>query len=148
MEGEQTIAELTRLAFERWNARDFDGLLELFTEDGVWDMSPAGIPGMGEYRGHDAIRRWFGQWLEVFPDSEVSVEALDVRGDWGLVTILQQASGSSSGAPAPFRYYGVGKWRDGRLAFVENYMESEPARAAFRRYTEERSGEPEAIRTG
>jgi uncharacterized protein (TIGR02246 family) len=145
MEGERSIAELTRLAFARWNARDFDGLLELFHEDAVWDMTPAGIPGMGEYRGHAAIRRWFDQWLEVFPDSDVQVERLETRVDWGLVSILQQARGGSSGAPAPFRYYGVGRWRDGRLDFVENYMEHEAAHAAFRRYTEADSAEPEPI---
>jgi ketosteroid isomerase-like protein len=132
---EEPIAELTKLAFERWNARDFDGLLELYEENATWDMTPAGIPGMGAYRGHGAIRRWFGQWLEVFPDSSVEVEDLEVRGDCGLVTILQHASGGSSGAPAPFRYYGVGRWRDGRLVTVENYMDAEKARAAFEAYT-------------
>jgi len=137
--GEEPIAGLTRRAFERWNARDFDGLLELFEEDATWDMSPASIPGMGAYHGHRAIRRWFAQWLEVFPDSSVEVEDLDVRGDWGLVTILQHASGGSSGAPAPFRYYGVGRWRDERLVMVENYMDAAKARAAFEAYTREES---------
>jgi ketosteroid isomerase-like protein len=145
MEGEAPIAELTRRAFERWNTRDFDGLLELFEEDAVWDMRPAEIPAMGEYRGRPAIRRWFDQWLDVFPDSSVEVEHLETRVDWGLVTILQHASGGSSGAPAPFRYYGVGLWRDGRLAFVENYMDADAARAAFRRYTEEGSARSEAV---
>jgi ketosteroid isomerase-like protein len=120
----------------------------MFEEDGVWDMSPAGIPGMGEYRGHQAIRRWFLQWLEVFPDSSVEVEAIEVRVDWGLVNILQHASGGSSGAAVPFRYYGVGRWRDGRLVFVENYMDEDKARAAFRRYTEEGSAEAEALVPG
>jgi uncharacterized protein (TIGR02246 family) len=146
VDGEREIAELTRLAFARWNDRDFDGLLELFEERAVWDMSPAEIPGMGEYRGHEAIRKWFDQWLEVFPDSSVEVEDVEVRFDWGLVTIVQHASGSSSGAPAPFRYYGVGQWRDGRLVLVENYMDPDKARTAFRNYTEERAREPEAVR--
>jgi ketosteroid isomerase-like protein len=136
---EESIADLTRRAFESWNVRDFDGLLELFEEDGVWDMSPARIPGMGAYHGHRAIRRWFGQWLEVFPDSTVEVEGLEVRGDWGLVTILQRASGGSSGAPAPFRYYGIGRWRDDRLIFVENFIDADQARATFDVYTREES---------
>ena len=136
MEGERSIADLTRLAFERWNAREFDGLLELFEPDAVWDMTPAGIPGMGEYRGHEAIRRWFGLWLEVFPESRVEVEDVETRGEWGFVTILQHARGGSSGAPVPFHYYGVGRWRDGRLVFVENHIDPEPARAAFVRYTD------------
>jgi ketosteroid isomerase-like protein len=135
----QPIAELTRRAFELWNAREFDALLECFEEDAVWDMSPAGIPGMGAYRGHPAIRRWFGQWLEVFPDSSVEVESVGVRGDWGFVTILQHVSGGSSGAPVPFRYFGIGRWRDGRLMMVENYIDREKALAAFDAYTREES---------
>ena len=137
MEGEPSIEDLTRLAFARWNARDFDGLLELFEPDAVWDMSPAGVPGMGQYRGHPAIRRWFDQWLEVFPESWVEVEEVAVRGEWGLVSILQHARGGASGAPVPFHYYGVGRWRDGRLVLVENFIDPEPAREAFRHYTED-----------
>jgi hypothetical protein len=89
---------------------------------------------MGEYRGHRAIRGWFEQWLEVFPDSDVVVQGVEVRGDWGLVTVVQYASGGASGAPAPFAYFGVGHWRDGRLTFVENHMEEAGARAAFAQY--------------
>src|SRR4051794_36239082 len=104
-------------------------------------MSPAGIPGMHEYRGHRAIRRWFEQWLDVFPDSEVEVEDVESRGDWGFVTVIQHARGGSSGVPADFTYYGVGHWRDGRLTFVENYIDRERAWEAFRVYTEAPSPE-------
>jgi uncharacterized protein (TIGR02246 family) len=131
--GRQPIAELTRRAFALWNARDFEGLLELFEPDATWDMRPSGIPGMGEYKGHDSIRRWFGQWLEVFPDSHVEVQEVEVRGDWGMAAILQWASGGSSGASVQFNYWGIGHWRDGRLTFVENYMDPDLARAAFAR---------------
>jgi len=136
MSGGQSIEELTRRAFGLWNARDFDGLLEMFEEDAVWDLTPAGIPGMGEYRGHASIRRWFEQWLEVFPDSDVLVENVEARGDWGFATVVQYATGGSSGAPAPFYYYGVGHWPHGRMKYVINFMDPDEARATFRHYTE------------
>lgn len=97
-------------------------------------MTPAGIPGMGAYRGRVAIRKWFDQWLEVFPSSHVEVESVEVREDIGLVEILQYAVGGSSGVPVPFRYYGVGRWRKGRLVFSENFMDADQARAAFESY--------------
>ena len=136
MPGGQSIEELTRSAFALWNARDFDALLELFEEEGVWDLTPAGIPGMGEYRGHTAIRRWFDQWLEIFPDSEVFVEKVEAYGEWGFATIMQNASGGASGAPAPFYYYGVGHWPRGRMKYVINFTDPDEARATFRHYTE------------
>jgi ketosteroid isomerase-like protein len=130
------IEALTRRAFERWNARDYDHLLELFEEEATWDMSPIGVPGMHEYRGHSRIRRFFEEWLEAFPDSSVEVESVEQRGEWGFATVIQRVHGGSSGVPATFHYYGIGHWRSGRLTFVENYVDRELAWDAFRLYTE------------
>jgi ketosteroid isomerase-like protein len=132
----ESIEVLTRRAFERWNDRDVDGLLQLFEEDAVWDMRPAGVPGMHDYHGHGGMRRFLEQWVDVFPDSSVEVERVNVRGDWGFATVIQRVHGGSSGAPAIFTYYGIGHWRSGRLRFVENYMDRDRAWAAFRTYTE------------
>jgi uncharacterized protein (TIGR02246 family) len=136
------IEALTKRAFELWNARDFDALLEMFHEDGVWDITPVGLPGMGAYRGHTSIRRFFAEWLEAFPDSEIEVEKVETRGRWGLATVLQRVSGGSSGAPVPFYYYGIGRWRDGRLEFVENYTDASEGRRAFDHYVASESREP------
>jgi SnoaL-like domain len=107
----------------------------MFEEDAVWDMRPIGAPGMEEYRGHAAIRRFFDHWLEVFPDSEIEVESVESRGEWGMSIVLQHVSGGSSGAPVPFRYYGIGHWPGGRMRLVENHLEAHRAWAAFERYT-------------
>ena len=143
--GGQDIESLTRQAFERWNARDVEGLLELFEEDAVWDMSPVGVPGMHEFRGHEGMRKFLEQWVEVFPDSSIEVESVEERGDWGFATVIQRVHGSSSGVPTPFTYYGIGHWRSGRLAYVENYMDRERAWEAFRRYTEAPSPERQPV---
>ena len=145
MAREEPIEALTRRAFERWNDRDYDGLLELFEEGATWDMSPIGVPGMHEYRGHQAIRRFFSEWLEAFPDATVDVESVEVRGEWGFATVVQQVHGGSSGAPATFTYYGIGHWRSGRLSFVENYVDRERAWEAFRIYTEAASPERQPV---
>lgn len=141
--GTQDIAALTRRAFGLWNAREFDQLLEMFHEDGVWDITPVGVPDMGAYRGHTAIRRFFDEWLEAFPDSEIAVEGVEVRGRWGLATVLQRVSGGSSGAPVPFHYYGIGRWRDERLEFVENHTDPDGGRRAFDHYVA--SEQPDSV---
>lgn len=140
-----SIEALTRRAFERWNARDIDGLLEFFEEEATWDMSPAGIPGMHEFKGHAGVRRFVAQWLEVFPDSSVEVGSVESRGDWGFVTVISRAHGGSSGVQAPFTYYGIGHWRSGRLTYVENYMDRDRAWEAFRRYAEAPSPERQPV---
>src|SRR2546429_236973 len=101
------LAELTRQAFAAWNARRFDEVLEHFHEDAVWDMTPFGLAGVGEYRGHEGLRRFFAEWLETFPDSSIEVEDVEVRDPWTLSIVVQRVSGASSHAPVPFRYGGV-----------------------------------------
>jgi ketosteroid isomerase-like protein len=129
-----TNAELTRRGFELWNERRIDDLLEHFHEDAVWDMRPFGVPDMAVFQGHEGLRRFFAEWLQTFPDSTIEVEDVEERGDWTLSLVLQLVSGGSSGAPVPFRYGGIGHWRDGRLDFVVNHPDVESARTAFELY--------------
>ena len=136
---ELTNAELTRKGFEEWNQRRFDRLLEYFHEDVVWDMRPFGAPDMGEFHGHSGMRRFFDEWLAAFPDSTVEIDDVEESGEWTLSTVLQVVSGGASGTPVPFRYGGVGHWRDGRLDFVENFPDLERAREAFERRVAEDS---------
>jgi ketosteroid isomerase-like protein len=125
------LGELTRTAFAAWNARRFDEVLRYFHEDAVWDMTPFELAGVGEYRGHEGLRRFFAEWLEAFPDSSVEVEDVEVRGDWTLSIVEQRVSGSSSHAQVPFRYAGIGHWREGRLEFVQNHLDLDRARAVL-----------------
>jgi ketosteroid isomerase-like protein len=137
-----TNADRVREGFGHFNERRFHEMLELFHEDVVWDMRPFGIPDMAEFHGHEGLMRFFEMWLEVFPDSKVTIEAVDETGDWTLSVVLQMVSGAEGGAPVPFRYGGLGHWRDGRLESVENFPDLDRAREAFERATAEaRSGQ-------
>jgi ketosteroid isomerase-like protein len=129
-----TNADLTRRGFEHWNERRFDSLLAFFHEHAVWDMSAFGIPDVAVFHGHEGLKRFFAEWLQAFPDSTVEIEDVEQEGDWTLSVVLQLVSGGASGTPVPFRYAGIGHWRDGRLDFVENHPDMERARTAFERY--------------
>lgn len=128
------LGELTRQAFAAWNERRFEDVLEYFHEDALWDMRPFGLPGVGDFRGHDGLRRFFDEWLEAFPDSTIEVSEVEERGVWTLAVVVQRVSGGTSGAPVPFAYGGIGRWRDGRLEFVENHPELTSAREAYESY--------------
>jgi ketosteroid isomerase-like protein len=133
--------ERTREAFALWNARDFDELLAgYFEPEAVWDVTPIGVPGMEAYRGHEGIRKFFRDWLDVFPDSAIDVDAVETRGEWSIATVIQRVSGGTSGAPVPFRYFGIGHWIDGRLRFVENHVDEAEARHAFAAYVKRQEG--------
>ena len=125
------LADLTRKGFAAWNDRRFDQLLRYFHEDALWDMTPFGLPGVGEYRGHEGLRRFFDEWLEAFPDSSIEIEDVEVREPWTLSVVVQRVSGAASQAAVDFRYGGIGRWRDGRLEFVQNHPDMDAARRTF-----------------
>ena len=79
------------------------------------------------FQGHEGLRRFFAEWLEAFPDSSIEVEDVEQRGEWTLTLVLQMVSGGASGTPVPFRYAGIGHWRDGRLDLVENHSDLDSA---------------------
>ena len=135
------LADLTRKGFAAWNDRRFDTVLQYFHEDALWDMTPFGLAGVGEYRGHDGLRRFFAEWLEAFPDSSIEIEDVEVREPFTYAIVVQRVSGASSHTPVPFRYGGIGRWRDGRLEFVQNHADLEAGRAAF----EELAASPRAV---
>ena len=91
--------------------------------------------------GHDGLRRFFQEWLEAFPDSSVEIEDVEVREPWTFAIVVQSVSGASSHTPVPFRYGGIGRWRDGRLEFVQNHSDLEAGRAVF----EELAASPRAV---
>jgi ketosteroid isomerase-like protein len=51
-------AEIVRLSFERINADDLEGLLELVDPEIELHDVPE-VPGSTVYRGHEGIRRWW-----------------------------------------------------------------------------------------
>jgi hypothetical protein len=120
--GDGGNGELARRGFELWNERDFDELLTLFHENAAWD-------------GHDGLTRFYAEWLQAFPDSSIEVEDVEEVGERTLTIVLQIVSGGASGTPVPFKYAGIGHWRDGRLDFVENHADLERARIAFHSYS-------------
>ena len=132
--GDGTNADLARRGFELWNERRFEEVLNLFHEDAVWDMTAFGIPDMEDFHGHEGLRRFFAEWLQAFPDSAIEAEEVEERGEWTMSLVLQIVSGGASGTPVPFRYAGIGHWRDGRLDFVENHSDLETARTIFSGY--------------
>jgi ketosteroid isomerase-like protein len=66
-------------AFEAWNRRDVDTVMEYVTEDVVWRTGRQ-LPDIDSvYEGHAGVRRFFRDFVE--PWEEISVEIADVIED-------------------------------------------------------------------
>ena len=77
--------ELLARVYERFNARDIDGVLAFLQDDVVWANGQDG----GYVQGHDGVRRyWTRQWTMIDPH----VEPMDfsVTSDGEIVVAIRQ----------------------------------------------------------
>jgi len=97
---EQNV-EIVRRAFEEFSRGGWEPLFGTFwAPEIVWDMSPAGIAGLGVYHGHDELRSFFEDWFGTFPFEEWEQELDEVIdcGERVVALTRQRGHGLASGA--------------------------------------------------
>ena|SRR5436189_3975423 len=83
------LVELVRKQVEAVNRHDFDAMLSSWSPDSVWDMSPMGL---GVYKGHAAIRRFFEDWWGAYDEYAGEAEAiLDLGNGVTFAVFIQRA---------------------------------------------------------
>jgi ketosteroid isomerase-like protein len=120
------------LDWEAWLDRN---AAELWDPNIEWDASAASEFGLldlaGVYRGTDAVRRWWREWLAAWEIVEFEYELLDA-GDRVVMLLDQRMRGRSTGIEVPFgKYAQVFTFRDGRIIHYKVYLnQSEALEAA------------------
>lgn len=137
----QENVELARGMFEDFIAGktefDADGTLTKMAGEELWhphielDVSEAVVPELsGVYRGKDAVRRWWGEWLGAWETVEFEYELLDA-GDRVVALIDQRMQGRSTGIEVSRGEYAqVGTYEDGLLVRWRFYADQSQAREA------------------
>jgi ketosteroid isomerase-like protein len=124
-------AELMHELTRRWNAGDFDGVLELYAEDAVMRTGPS-WPEQASYEGREAIRASMEDWRGVWETVEAELHAVEEYGD-NLVGIGQwRIRGGSSGVGGQMPIYMLVTVRDGKIAVLEWVEDRDSAVAAAR----------------
>ncbi len=125
--------ELVRAAVEDFIAGksefDAEGTLtriageEIYDPEIEWDASEAAVLDIGGvYRGRDAVRRWWGEWLAAWETVEFEYELVDA-GDRVVVLLDQRMRGRSTGIEVAFgKYAQVATFRDGRMVHWKLYL--------------------------
>ena len=90
-------ADIVRRSFERFNADDVDGALELMDPEVEFHDVPE-IPGSTTYRGHEGIRRWWTTIKE--PLEELRFEAEELMEGEDKLAVLTRAVGRGRGSGA------------------------------------------------
>ena len=115
----QENVERTYRAMDAVNRRDLDTLLALADDD--VEAVPAAVAVDGGYQGHEGMRRWWKNWLDVFPDW--SIEVVEVRdlGDLTVATLGFRAHGAGSDIPLDQTMWQVVRWERGKYVWWRSF---------------------------
>ena len=92
-------AEVMRQRMERW-IRERRLVAEHYSEDFVWDMTPAEWPGADEYYGTEGMDQFLSDWMATFDDWSYELEEV-IEGEGGKVVVLGVQRGVNRGAGVP-----------------------------------------------
>jgi ketosteroid isomerase-like protein len=123
-----SAAAVVRALFERVNAGELDGAIELLAPDAVFVVPPDASAEPDTYRGHDGARRYFSGFDGVL--DEVRFELLDleqVTDDTVLAAAKLRGRGTTTGIPVEQETFVVLRVRDGLVSWIRPYADRESA---------------------
>jgi SnoaL-like domain len=118
--------------WEAWLDRNVE---EHWDPEIEWDASEASAAGLldlaGVYRGREAVRRWWREWLAAWEVVEFEYELVDA-GDRVVLLVDQRMRGRSTGIEVPMgKYAQVATFRNGLMVHWKAYLsQSEALEAA------------------
>jgi uncharacterized protein len=129
MTDSRTVIERYVAAVEK---RDMDTVRDLFAQDATWWLGGE-LPLSGTWRGRDAILGDFlGSIPRLYQPETISIEVTGLLAD-GETVALEWTSRAMTVAGEPYenRCAGVFTVRDGQIAAVREYMDTQYAAAKF-----------------
>ena len=117
--------ETARMAFEAWNRRDLQSVLDLFHPDVVWEENVQVFPGMDRiYRGHEGFLKWDRDAFSEVWES-IAVEPLEFidAGDHVVALLRLSGKGQGSGVDVELAIYNVLTFSDAKVAWRRLYTD-------------------------
>ena len=94
---------------------------------------------MGVFKGPDAIRGFYEDWVKAFGGYQAELEEVrDLGGNVILAVLHLRARPQGSTGYVDLHFASINEWDDGVIARVTNYTDIDEARAAAERLAEER----------
>jgi ketosteroid isomerase-like protein len=123
---------LVHRAFEAFNARDLDGLLELLHAD-VRVHSLMTEAECEDYAGHEGVRQWHAAVYEIFPDWCPQIREIHDLGGAAVVAFDVTATAAGSGVRIEHGYWHALSVRDDAVDFFGFYRSRAEALEALGR---------------
>ncbi len=123
----QENVEVVRRSFEAFNAKDWDGAIELWDSDGEWKPAMAAAVEGKVYRGHAEIRGYYDDLLDSF--AEVRTEDPEFRDLGDRVLTLYQLIVRGRDSDVVINQPGavLHELRDGKIVRAASYLSQEQA---------------------
>jgi ketosteroid isomerase-like protein len=122
--------EIVRRAFAAYDQGGIDAAVEFWHPDINWRAMEGALDDIGVFQGHDAMRRYYGQWEETFDDNRFEIEELIDAGDQVVAVLRGIGRMKGSDAEVEMRYATVLAFRDGKICRGREYATREEAREA------------------
>ena len=111
----QENVELHRRAIDAFNRRDWEAFVALMHDE--VEAEPRIVAIEGGFHGHEGLRRWWNDFLGVFPDYFLELEETRALGDVTLTRFRTRARGAASNAPLDAPAWQAIRWQDGKCTW-------------------------------
>ena len=122
--------EVVRRGHDTFNRRDLDAYLASCDPEMEFTPYERAVEGLGPYRGHDDVRRWWEELNETLGDFQVELSEMRDLGDLVLVHGSLRGHGAGSGASFERDYWGLFRCRSGRVVWWHAFQGESEALAA------------------
>jgi ketosteroid isomerase-like protein len=119
--------------FETFAGGGLEEAAKLWDPEIEWRAIEGALDDVGVIRGHDAMWRYYAEWVETIEDLRADVEILFEDDEVVAALIRNSGRGRVSGVPAAGAYYVACLVRDGRLVAGREYASRQEAIAAAER---------------
>src|SRR5688572_22026096 len=122
-----------RSSYAAFHRRDLEQFLSYHDPDVEFRSLILEVEGV--YRGHDGLRSWWENVVDVFPDWQPQIEDAREAGDRVLLRVRVEGTGTGTGINLERHSWNVVEVHDGRIRSSAFYRTEEEALEAIRRST-------------
>jgi ketosteroid isomerase-like protein len=120
-------SEVLRKHFDSFGHGGLDEAAKLWHPEIEWRAIVGAVDDVGVMRGHDAMRRYYAEWVEMMEDLRLDAEVVFEDDDVVVALVRNSGRGRVSQVPAAGAYYVACLVRDGQLVIGREYASRDQA---------------------
>ena len=124
-----SAVEAVEAVYDAWNRGGIEAAMRAVPEDILWE-TPPDSPEPEVVHGRQAAAGSMQNWMNEWGSLEIIDSVIEERGDRVLASLIQRATGRSSGVVVEGPLYMVWTHEDGKLVRMQMFLDEEEAHAA------------------